>query len=264
MDGQNGGQDALREAFVEMLFALAVSEIAIHAAEIVSASGSVNQKIPAGMHLTVGLILIATSWVGWRRSVSPGMRERVNSCFSIPFLGLLLDVFLVILYFIIVKLVEIEQKDGRVILTAPTARPEASWLCVVFMTYALWDILADVLSEGCLPRMHSWLHRINTCMSIAVTSTFASLFCLVLAFSAMLIGSKSRSPVGVELLDLSLICIILLFRASKVVEDVMAPFLGVSDCKAFKQKRAIRGNEWVWCVSLLFGFLLLVTLASMT
>ena len=82
----------------------------------------------------------------------------MNSCFSIPFLGLLLDVFLVILYFIIVKLVEMEQKDGRVVLAAPTAKPEASWLCVVFITYALWDILADVLSEGsCLTCTHGYI-----------------------------------------------------------------------------------------------------------
>jgi hypothetical protein len=82
-----------------MLFALAVSEVAIHAADLVSASGNLSDKLPALTHLVVGLVLIAASWVGWRRSVSPGMKERVEYVFSLPFIGLLLDVLLVILYF---------------------------------------------------------------------------------------------------------------------------------------------------------------------
>src|SRR5262245_7337005 len=125
-------EDALRSAFVEMLFALAVSQVAIHAADVLAIRAAWQDKMPAIAHLAVCLVLIAASWLGWRQSVSPGMREKVQYLFSIPFVGLLLDIFLVILYFIVVRNVEIEQVGVETKLTPATAAPEALWLCVVF------------------------------------------------------------------------------------------------------------------------------------
>jgi amino acid transporter len=96
------GEDVLRSAFVEMLFALAASQVAIHAADLVGVDVPWQTKLPAFAHLGVGFVLIVASWLGWRQSVAPGMKERVRYPFSVPFIGLLVDVLLVILYFIII------------------------------------------------------------------------------------------------------------------------------------------------------------------
>jgi hypothetical protein len=80
--------DPLREGFVAMLFALAIAQVAINAAAVFAVSAALESKLAASAHLIVALLLIACSWVGWRQSRSP---------------GLLLDVLLVVLYFIIVQ-----------------------------------------------------------------------------------------------------------------------------------------------------------------
>src|SRR5882672_6868901 len=134
-------EDILRLNFVEMLFALAVGQVAIHVADVVSVTAPLWDKAPALAHLVVGLVLISASWVGWRQSNSPGMKEKIRHLFSLAFLGLLVDVVLVIVYFIIVRHVEIEQIGGIPILTAPTAVPEALGLCVVFGIYFFWDLV---------------------------------------------------------------------------------------------------------------------------
>lgn len=125
-------EDPLRYAFVEMLFALAVSQVAIHAADLVGIQSSLLEKLPGFAHLTLGLIVIAASWVGWRQSQSPGMKEQIRSLFSVRFVGLLIDVLLVILYFILVRSVEIEQKSGATVHTSASALPESfgSWQCL--------------------------------------------------------------------------------------------------------------------------------------
>jgi hypothetical protein len=74
--------DPLREAFVGMLFALAIAQIGINAAAVIAASAPAvplqpGSKVTASAHLFVALLLIACSWVGWRQSVSPGITEKV-------------------------------------------------------------------------------------------------------------------------------------------------------------------------------------------
>lgn len=112
-------EDPLRYAFVEMLFALAVSQVAVHAADLVGISSTLLEKLPGFAHLALGLIVIAASWVGWRQSQSPGMKEQIRSLFSVRFVGLLIDVLLVILYFILVRSVEIEQRAGATVHGSP-------------------------------------------------------------------------------------------------------------------------------------------------
>jgi len=189
------GEDLLRSAFVEMLFALAVSQVAIHAADLVNVDALWQDKMPAFAHLVVGLILIAASWLGWRQSASPGMKEdRVQYLFSLSFCGLLLDVLLVILYFIIVRNVEIEQKGGESTLGPATAAPEALWLCVVFGVYAFWDLLADVFSPGCIPKT-SFPRMAWKALRLAFASMFTSVVCLVLCTLVYVVANKrTRYP----------------------------------------------------------------------
>lgn len=244
------GEDLLRSAFVEMLFALAASQVAINAADLVAVDATWQAKMPAAAHLGVGLLVIASSWLGWRQSVSPGMKERVEYLFSIPFIGLLVDVLLVILYFVIVRNVEIEQKGGETVLAQATAQPESLWLCVVFGVYACWDLVADVFSVGCIPKAR-FFHRIWKALRASFVSVFASLVCLLLSYSAFVVATKRTEADEVLFLDGMLVCVILFFRVVKAFENVLAPCLAVTDFKAFTRPRKTQGHELLWGILLL-------------
>ena len=133
-------EDPLRFTFVEMLFALAVSQVAMSAADLAGLAKS-SAELPSLAHLVLCLFVIATSWVGWRRSQSPGAKPPIASIFSIRFGELLLDVLLVIFYFILVKSIEIEQVLGNPKLSAPSANPEALWISLIFVVYVAWDLI---------------------------------------------------------------------------------------------------------------------------
>src|SRR5205823_1636231 len=107
-------------------------------------------------HLFVALLLIACSWVGWRQSVSPGITQKVTGVFRRSFVGLLLDVILVVLYFIIVQRAEINTVTGQIAVLPISARPEAKGLLWVFAAYVSWDLVTDVLSPGCIPNGVRW------------------------------------------------------------------------------------------------------------
>jgi len=249
-EANGAGEDLLRSAFVEMLFALAASQVAINAADLAAVVAPWQAKMPAAAHLGVGLLVIAASWLGWRQSVSPGMKERVKYLFSVPFIGLLVDVFLVILYFIIVRNVEIEQQGGQTVLAPATARPESFWLCVVFGVYAFWDLVADVFSMGCIPKAR-FFPRVWKALRAACVSVFASLVCLLLSYSAFVVATKRTDADEVLFLDGMLVCVILFFRAVKAFENVLAPLLRVKDCKAFMEARKTQGRELRWGILLL-------------
>ena len=254
MASEGANQDALREAFVEMLFALAISQVAIHVADVVRIDANFASKLPALAHLTVALVLISASWVGWRQSVSPGIKEaRVKYIFSLPFVGLLLDVFLVIVYFVVVRSVEIDEKDGARFLTAPSAVPEAQWIVVVFGIYVAWDLVTDVLSPGCIPehlRRLEWLSKLGRA---ALTSVYCSVVCLAMATIALMLAQGHRRSAEVLLVDGMLLTTILFFRTIKTTETFWASAMDVQDCKAFSKRRDTAGNENLW--SLVLGFL---------
>lgn len=249
------GEDVLRSAFVEMLFALAVSQVAIYAADLVSIVTPMWNKAPAFAHLGVALILIAASWVGWRQSVSPGMKEKVKYIFSTPFIGLLVDVLLVVLYFIIVRNVEIEQKGGETSLAAATAVPESFWLCVVFMIYAFWDLVADVLSPGCIPRLGFWKHLWKF-VRAAFVSVITSVICLLPSYLVYRVATRTTEADEVLFLDAMLICVILFFRVLKPAETWLAKFARVTDCKTFQTPREAHGGELWWSIVLLILYVL--------
>jgi hypothetical protein len=256
-----GREDPLREAFVEMLFALVVSQVAIYAADLTSVSSTWFDELPSIAHLGVGLLLISTSWVGWRQSVSPGMKERIRYVFSRPFVGLLLDVSLVVLYFIVVRTVEIQDRGGAMSLAPPSAQPEAWWIGVVFAVYVMWDLLSDVLCEGGLPQGGIYA-KLKKGLAAAIVSTFASLVCLLGSFGIWWLAATRTGVIQIVFLDLSLVCIILLFRVLKAAENALAPMLKVTDCKAFANPRPTRGTELATSVGLLFLLLLCVLVVT--
>src|SRR5450432_1243821 len=97
----------LRFEFVEMLFALAIGQVGIEVGDLVIHKINFWDHPYIFTHLLLGTLIIALSWIGWKSSVARGNTENVISIYSVQFAILLVDLFLVICYFIIVKGAEI-------------------------------------------------------------------------------------------------------------------------------------------------------------
>ena len=242
--------DELRATFVEMLFALAAAEVAVVSADLVMVDAEWQSKLPALAHLAVAMFLIAASWLGWNNSLSPGKLEKIQSIFSIAFLGLLLDVALVILYFIVVRRVEIVDKGSGFQLAKPSAEPEAKWIATIFVVYAVWDLVTDLLSPGCINvgSISQWPLK---AFRVAIVSAFTSAACLAMTCVLLRNAWHSTQPHQVILLDVGLVAVIGFFRVLKASENVLAPLFRVDDCKAFKGGRQTQGNEIKWGTILL-------------
>src|SRR5437773_2263437 len=220
----------LRDTFVEMLFALAVAQVAVYAAELVKIqkdlagnAATLPGKIPAFLHLLLCLSIIATSWVGWMKSKSPGRTLGEGAgIFSRWFVGLLLDVFLVILYFITVAGVEIQEMNGEPVLGQASAEPEAFWLMIVFGVFAVWDLLADVLSKDCIPKMRSARATLRKLPDLVFVSLFASVVCCGMSWATWSLALLRQSMKDIILLDINLLALVFLFRAMKWIENPLA------------------------------------------
>jgi hypothetical protein len=113
-------------------------------------------------------------------------------------LELLVDVWLVVVYFFLVEGAEriIEIRGRKTIL--PSAYAETSWIMVIFGTYLVWD----VLTKRREPRM-------------LVQRGWATLTCTALSVLTFCVLRHTNTSVGVLSTDASLLAIVLLFRAMK-------------------------------------------------
>jgi hypothetical protein len=255
------GDDPLRYTFVEMLFALAVSQVAIHLADLSGAQGSFREKTPAITHLLLGLVVISASWVGWRQSQSPGMRLKIENLLSLRFFALLVDVALVIVYFILVRSVELQQKNGATVLDTPSARPEALWVAVIFAMYIIWDVMADVLSPGSIPTSHPFT-RIMVGARVLLVCCFASATCFWLAFRIYQSSDHGKSIADIAFLDLALLFVVLLFRTLKTLEAPFSKLLRVSNCRAFAARQSIIARDLIFSTILIAGYFACISLTS--
>src|SRR5262249_5704542 len=129
-----------RFIFVQLLFSLTAAEIARQIADFVLRGRSVWDDLPAYAHLALATAIVATSWVGWSvstASLNPGLS--VVRVFGWPFVVLLIDVGLVILYFILVRGVEIPKEEHGSFTLTPSARHELLTVAAIFLGYLLWD-----------------------------------------------------------------------------------------------------------------------------
>ncbi len=135
-------QPRLRHEFVGMMFAITIGEVGLQAAALVQV-GHWAHFLPAYGHLFLATVVVATSWVGWSVSAAPGAREDVHGVFQWEFLVLLLDVSLVIAYFILVRTTNLGKET-----TPPRTDPAstvAAWVLVIFILYLAWDFLTKVI-----------------------------------------------------------------------------------------------------------------------
>ena len=143
------GDPKLRHEFVGMMFAITIGEVGLQVAALVQA-GHLAHYLPAYGHLILATTMIAASWVGWSVSMAPGARQDVRRVFGWEFVVLLLDVSMVITYFILVRTVDFGKESSPRVAPASTV---AGWVFGIFLLYLVWDVITKiVMNPGKLDR----------------------------------------------------------------------------------------------------------------
>ena|ERR1041384_5930370 len=101
----------LRIAFVQMLFALSIGQVALKVGDLIYYSkegflSSLYDYPYVYSHLLLCVIILTCSFVGWQISQSLDNSEKINFIGSLQYIILLVDISLVICYFIMYE----EQK----------------------------------------------------------------------------------------------------------------------------------------------------------
>lgn len=204
----------LRFEFVELLFALATAEVAVQFGLLASAHQTLTKAPTAYSHLILALILIATSWVGWSRSKAPGNRLPLEHVFSLAFVVLMLDVALVVFYFIIARGVEVPtpSKTGGLLVT-PSAEQETFWVMMIFVVYVIWDFVTKALAIDieARPRLNFWARLKGPFWKRG----WISLLCTAIALAVWILFRGVTTVVAVLATDLGLVTLDLFFRALK-------------------------------------------------
>lgn len=209
----------LRQIFVQMLFALALGQVALKCGEIINLNGaknligSIQQYHYIYSHLLLCMVILTTSWVGWQLSQSVGNTGRISSIFSLQFIILLLDIFLVVSYFVIVRGAEIDFGNHT---TRPSNLfPEATWSMFIFIIYIAWDFVTKGITIAYKKREDGTFKRSRrlTLMPF-LQRTWQTSLCL--AFIIYInYATDPKSDLEVTILDLSLVMVFLIFRGWK-------------------------------------------------
>jgi hypothetical protein len=188
-----------------MMYAVTIGEVGVQAAALAKV-GHPWHFLPAYSHLLLATVVIATSFVGWSYSLK-WAQGSVPKVFQREFLVLLLDVLLVIIYFILVRSVEFVG-EGRPPSIAPAERV-ACWIVVIFLLYLVWDSLTKFAYRTPL---RIWI----------LEFIVPTVICLALAFCARCVvrGADCSHLVTA---DLALLSLVLLFRALKDVGAALSP-----------------------------------------
>ena len=194
--------EVLHREFVGMLFALAIAEVAIEGAGVVNSGVVASVAFPAYSHLFLAIMVIAASWVGW--GWSDHSLSNVRNVFTNDFIELLLDVWLVILYFFIVRGAELPVLVNGQQTIIPSSANEAFWIMVVFLTYLVWDVWTK------------WGKNDDHQRNALVQRGWASVSCAILSFVCYRYLSAVQGVWRVVVVDVLLLTLVFLFRAMKL------------------------------------------------
>lgn len=137
-----------RRDLVQILFGLTVAQIVVFGANLLEIDPLFSiDKIPSATHLTLAFFVVWASWFGWRTSL---LRRPMDES---KFLGkssliAILDIVLVFWYLLLTRSMEmsdvgVAKTENDAVLTAPSACPEAALMTLIFLTYVLWDVVAE-------------------------------------------------------------------------------------------------------------------------
>lgn len=237
-------QSELQKTFVAMLFAFVAATVAQQLGEILvvatkswrlansahdmwdAARGDGWLLIACLMHAILVLVMVTVSWISWSRSQATMHKKDIDSIFTRKFLIFLIEIFLVTLYFSLSKSAEADftayTKDGLTtsFVKNASARPEALQLLWIFIAFAMWDYLVDVV------RPYRWRDFRLSTPFVHVRRIIAfcgvSLFCGGITYLiSVATPTKGGTPIQVVLGDAALICTVLLFIATKPFEYLL-------------------------------------------
>jgi hypothetical protein len=152
----------LRWLLVGMLFALVIGEIASQTGRLVTA---VKISKPFKMnkagdfwaivaHLILVTTVVTTSWVGWSMSLKSDA-QHLQWIFSWPFVLLLIDLAILVCYFLMVGAVTAPKADWVFV---ASAREDSFLLLVIFLGYFFWGIVNQLCLNSGWDQLwtHAW------------------------------------------------------------------------------------------------------------
>ena len=193
----------VRHEFVGMMFAVTIGEVGLQVASLMQAKHFIH-FLPFYFHLFLATIVITSSWVGWTLSQAPGARRDVTGVFTWGFITLLLDVFLVVTYFILVRTIELGKGKEPARIDPPET--VAFLILVMFSLYLLWDLITKVFAYE-KARDGEWMRNCGLRM-------IPTLVCLIIA---IIIRNQLKNTDLVHYInaDAALLALALLFRGLK-------------------------------------------------
>ena len=223
-----------------MMFAVTIGEVGLQVAALVQA-GHLTHFLPAYSHLILATMVIAASWVGWCRSVAPGAREDVEGIFQWEFVVLLLDVSLVITYFILVRTVDFAKERSPRIDSASTV---AFLIFAIFALYLVWDLVTKV-AIYLTKRKGNWFRLYGARM-------IPTILCLVIARIVWLTVEDADLPHRISA-DIALLFLVLLFRALKDFVSACIPREETTPLPSFRKRATL---PFIWTVVCVCGITL--------
>ncbi len=211
----------LRHEFVGMMFAITVGEIGLQTAALVQAKHFLHY-LPAYTHLFLATFVVAASWVGWSRSVIPGARQDVEELFEWAFAVLLLDMSMVVTYFILVRTVDFGNEHHRI----DSASAVAGWHVLIFALYLAWDVVTKFFMYERHDEMGWWKGwtGVSAALKKKRTDRFRRMVPTVIClFISWYLWNAFQSATAERLLtaDFALLSVVLLFRALKSLEGAI-------------------------------------------
>lgn len=235
-------QIELRRTFIAMLFALVAATVAQQISELlfVVTGGWDSASSPTKMfdnllaergalfatlsHSLLALLLVSMSWVMWSKSQAGGLKKDISSIFSKEFVILLVEVFLVVLYFAIVKTVEqnfqeyTSKKTISAYVGVTSARPEALQLMWVFSVYFIWDFIVDVVTSPRLEQGVAVPSNMLSYLTGLVAYCSISFICILGAWLISGVSASEATPYESVLGDIALLSVLLFFVLGKQLE----------------------------------------------
>lgn len=127
----------LRHMFISMLFALVVGQLTVtiytSLQDFQFTLEWLNSAKYTISHFVLALFVITTSWVDWSNTFEEPNFPRLTTIISKGFALLIIDIFILILYF---GLIEKIDPLGK-----PSANPESTLFVMIFVLYIIWDLV---------------------------------------------------------------------------------------------------------------------------
>lgn len=206
----------LRFVFVQLLFSLAAGQAAIKIGDLVIEGFSFADYHYIYFHLILSVIILSASWVGYQ--ISTATENPLISIFSIQYVILLVDIFLVICYFIIVRGAELSNyaEQGVTKTLKPNIEIETFWCMIIFMVYFFWDILTKIPELKYIKNNDGYKKETKFGLTKFGERAWATVICLGLSILVYFTTLQSElTPIRATLIDIALISLCFLFRGLK-------------------------------------------------